>query len=167
MVLRAHGVRGELIVRPWNDRSSQIGRQSTLWLRGTNLGQFREVRVRRSAVVKDGVLLGVEGCEDRSAAQALRGVELMVPRRMLEMPQDGEYYHVDLLGMAAVDRQGNFVGKVIEVFDYPSVDCLGVEFVDGVREVPMLEPYLIGVDLEGGCVRIVDWQDLPLRRRPG
>ncbi|WP_375288334.1 ribosome maturation factor RimM, partial [Sphingomonas sp.] len=52
---------------------------------------------------------------DRTAAEALRGTVLTVPREALPPLADGEYYHADLIGLSVVTTEGEPVGRVVLV----------------------------------------------------
>lgn len=64
---------------------------------------------------------------DRNAAEAMRGTELAVPRASLPPLEDGEYYHVDLLGLPAVSSRGEALGKVVAIDNYGAGDVLEIE----------------------------------------
>jgi 16S rRNA processing protein RimM len=106
----------------------------------------------------------LEGIDGREAAEGLRGVELAVPRAELPEPTEGEWYFVDLIGLRAVDARGEAVGEVIDVVSYPSIDCLVVRMADGIREVPVVEPWLVAIDVDGGRVTVGDIADFPIQR---
>ena len=64
---------------------------------------------------------------DRNAAEALRGTELSVPRSALPPLGEGEYYHVDLLGLPAVSDAGEVLGKVVAIDDFGAGDVIEIE----------------------------------------
>lgn len=75
---------------------------------------------------------------DRDAAQALRGTELTVLRSALPPLAEGEYYHDDLIGLAAISTAGEALGHVVAVENYGAGDILEIERPDGKRVmVPM------------------------------
>ncbi|WP_301076560.1 ribosome maturation factor RimM [Sphingomonas sp.] len=77
---------------------------------------------------------------DRTAAEALRGVELSVPRAALPPLAKGEYYHADLLGLPAVSDAGENLGSVVSVENFGAGDVIEVERPNGKRfMVPMNE----------------------------
>ena len=77
---------------------------------------------------------------DRTAAEALRGTVLTVPRSALPPLDEGEYYHADLLGLAAVSEAGEPLGTVIAVENFGAGDIVEIERADGKRfMVPMRE----------------------------
>ncbi len=72
------------------------------------------------------VLARIAGVDDRDAAEALKGVRLYVPRAALPETAPGEYYHADLIGLAAVLADGTEVGTVAAVNDFGAGDVLEV-----------------------------------------
>ena len=75
---------------------------------------------------------------DRTAAEALRGTVLTVPRSALPPLEEGEYYHADLIGLAAVSDAGEPLGTVVAVENFGAGDVLEIERPTGKRfMVPM------------------------------
>jgi 16S rRNA processing protein RimM len=70
---------------------------------------------------------------DRNAAEALRGTELTVPRSALPPLEDGEYYHVDLIGLTCLSEDGTQIGLVSTVENFGAGDILEIEKSDGKR----------------------------------
>jgi 16S rRNA processing protein RimM len=77
---------------------------------------------------------------DRTAAEALRGTELTVPRSALPPLAEGEYYHADLIGLAAVTPAGEPVGRVVLVENFGAGDVLEIERADGKRFMVPMRP---------------------------
>ena len=61
------------------------------------------------------VVAKLEGCDERDAAAAMRGLEVAVPRSQLPQSQPGEYYWADLLGLAVRNLQNQPLGRVVEL----------------------------------------------------
>ena len=70
---------------------------------------------------------------DRNAAEGLRGTELTVPRSALPPLAEGEYYHVDVIGLSVITDAGVAVGKVAVVENFGAGDILEIEQPDGSR----------------------------------
>jgi 16S rRNA processing protein RimM len=70
---------------------------------------------------------------DRNAAEALRGTELTVPRSALPPLEPGEYYHVDLIGLAVVTDAREAAGTVVAVENFGAGDILEIEQPDRRR----------------------------------
>ena len=76
--------------------------------------------------------------KDRTAAEALRGTALTVPRSSLPALDADEYYHADLIGLPAVSTDGEDLGTCVAVENFGAGDVLEIERTDGKRfMVPM------------------------------
>ncbi len=120
-VAGAHGVKGELRLKLFTDSVDNLKRHDELFVGGI---KRKLVSVRAASA---GAVARVEGIEDRSAAEALRGSLVEVERSSLPPLEEGEYYHADLIGLECVDRDGEVVGRVIAVENYGAGDLLEVE----------------------------------------
>ncbi len=99
-------------------------------------------------------IIRLEGCTDRSMADQLRGVLLMVEREALPELTDDEWWVSDLVGLKVVD--GDFqVGEVARVIGLPSCEALEVERASGTKLlVPIIGDAVRNVDLDSGTVDI-------------
>ena len=83
------------------------------------------------------------GVTDRTAAEALRGTALTVPRSSLPPLGEGEYYHVDLIGLAARSEAGDPLGTVVAVENYGASDLVEIEREGGRRFLVPLTPQAV------------------------
>ncbi|MCA9580442.1 MAG: 16S rRNA processing protein RimM [Myxococcales bacterium] len=161
VLTRPHGIRGDIHFHPHNPESELIADLKSIFLvEGGHRREVAVVKVRPGA--RGQWVLTLEGCDTREKSEALRGTSVEVPEDVLPPPGDDEWYCRDLIGLRAVGTAGQELGRVEDVLPYPSVDCLVVRTEEGVREVPMVDPYLIEVDLEGGTVTLAEIEDFPL-----
>jgi len=111
-----------------------------------------------------GDLLVVTATEvaDRNLAEALRGARIFVSRASFPAATTGEYYWVDLLGLAVFNRAGESLGAVESLLDTGPHSVLQVlQAVEGVAEpverlIPFVAAYIDQVDLPGRRI-VVDW----------
>ena len=129
----AHGVKGELRLKLFSDSIDSLQRHERLHVGGVE---------RRLLAIREGKapVARFEGVDDRSAAEALRGSLVEVDRSALPPLEEGEYYHADLIGVAAVDRAGDKVGSVVGVENYGAGDLLEIESEDGKRSLIPFRP---------------------------
>jgi len=135
-VAGAHGVKGELRLKLFSESAISLSAHRKLYVGGAE---------RRLLAIRDGGKTAVarfEGVADRSAAEALRGSLVEVDRSALPALGDDEYYHVDLIGLRAVDRDGAPVGAVVAVENYGAGDLLEIELDGGKRS---LIPFKTGI----------------------
>jgi 16S rRNA processing protein RimM len=117
------------------------------------------VRIRTAREHAGSVVATVEGVTDRDAAQALRGARVFVSRGSFPTPAADEYYWVDLIGLAVVNRQGDALGSVVGLIETGPHCVLRVQSVaERARErlIPFVSAYVDAVDVRGGRIR-VDW----------
>lgn len=152
-MVKPHGVRGELKVRPHYAASDSLLFVERVWLAlGTDEPRpFKVVSARRANRF---ALVALDGVPDLDAAERLRGARVLVERAALpELDQD-EFYLSDLVG-ARVEGPSGEIGRVVEVRVHPSVDSLVIEKPDGTLvEQPLGDAWLESVDVEGACVRL-------------
>jgi len=83
---------------------------------------------------------------DRNAAEALRGTELGVPRSALPPLAEGEYYHIDLIGLPCL-ADGKPIGTAVMIDEFGAGDVLEIEKPDGKRfMVPVAKAVTIEPD---------------------
>ncbi len=151
----AFGVRGELKLESFSDPPGAILRYRPLLLR-TARGEERELESLRGRSTAKGLVVSLPGIEDRDAAETLRGAELHVPRSALPPPAPGEYYWVDLEGLAVVNTEGADFGLVSHLFSTGANDVL-VARGDRERMIPFLQPdVIVAIDFDARRIT-VDW----------
>ena len=102
------------------------------------------------------VVATLAGVTDRNAAEALKGLQLFVSRDRLPPAEDDEFYHADLLGLAAELVGGEPLGRITAVYDFGAGDAIEVTGEDGaVAMVPFTKAAVPTVDLQAGKV-VVD-----------
>jgi len=143
-VAGAHGVKGELRLKLFSDSAESLARHAAVFIGG------REYVLRQARAAAKGAIASLEGVNDRSAAEALRGKLVEVDRSALPALEAGEYYHSDLIGLPCIDRQGTAVGTIIAVENFGAGDLLEIAREGGKTS---LIPFRSGIaDLENGRI---------------
>jgi 16S rRNA processing protein RimM len=149
----AHGIKGELRLKSFTGDPEAIGTYGPLSDR-TGTRQFEILSLR--PIRDDLLVVKVAGITDRTAAEALTNVELYVPHDCLPPPAPEEYYHADLIGLAALDETGAKLGRIAAVFDFGGGDLLEIALP---RSEPLLVPFtkafVPSVDLDAGTITII------------
>jgi 16S rRNA processing protein RimM len=140
----AHGIRGDVLVKTFTQRPEDIAAYGPL-----DDGSARTFVIEAVRVTGKGVVARLAGVRDRTAAEALKGAALHVDRARLPAPAEGEFYHVDLIGMATVDAEGRTVGEVVGVHNHGAGDILEVRLAEtGKTElVAFTDAFVPEVDL--------------------
>ena len=100
------------------------------------------------------ILARLQSVNDRDAAEALKGTRLYVTRDALPAPDDGEFYHGDLLGLAAELADGTRFGAVTAIRTVGETDVLEITRDDGKPSVmvPFTSEATPMGDLDGGRI---------------
>ena len=140
----AHGISGEVRLKLFAEGIESLKRQKTFYA-GERVLTLKAVKPGSA-----GAIARFAEIADRSAAEALRGTLLTVPRDALPPLEDGEYYHADLIGLTCVDADGASLGIVASVENFGAGDLLEIERPDGRKA---LIPFRPGVaDLVDGRI---------------
>jgi 16S rRNA processing protein RimM len=117
-----HGVKGEVRVKPFTEAPEAIAAYGPL-----RASDGRELLVERMRGSGPSLIVKFEGIDDRSAAEALAGLDLAVERdRLPETTEPAEFYHADLIGLDAVTADGERLGMVVAVHDFGAGDILEI-----------------------------------------
>ncbi|MBL8353105.1 MAG: ribosome maturation factor RimM [Burkholderiaceae bacterium] len=123
------------------------------------------LRITQAREQGDDVVATAQELPDRAAAEAMKGARVFVARSSFPTAGDGEYYWVDLIGLAVVNRQGEALGTVIDLLDTGAHSVLrlrrpgaaeGAPPDESERLIPFVAAYIDQVDLAGRRIT-VDW----------
>ncbi len=135
----AHGVTGEVRLKLFGEGVAALKRY-----RAFNDSTLTLKKLRDDG--KGGAIARFEEVPDRTAAEKLRGTALTVPRSAMPDLAEGEYYHADLIGLAAVSDEGEALGSVAAVENFGAGDVLEIERAEPDEKgrvqrfmVPMIE----------------------------
>lgn len=155
----AHGIRGEvkvksftadpMAVKDYGPLSSEDGTASF------------EIEAMRPA--KGHLVVRFRGVHDRNAAERLTNLRLFVPRDRLAPPEPDEFYHADLIGLAAVGTDGTEIGTVVAIHDFGAGDILELRPAAGSTTImlPFTEACVPDIDIAGGRITVVLPQEAP------
>jgi len=150
-VLRAHGVHGAFIVDVITNRPERFKSGAKFYL-----GPDRDtVTIEEVSPYKGRLLVRVDGCSDRTAAQHVQGQVLAIPTEDVGDPPKGEFWSYTLVGLPVTDIDDHPLGKVTAVMDNPAHNLLVCVDNEG-REwyVPMVTEFIEALDVDEGIVRI-------------
>jgi 16S rRNA processing protein RimM len=148
----AHGVRGEVRLRSFTSDPAAITDYGPL---ETEDGRVLEIETLRPA--KDHFVARLAGIRDRDAASALTNAKLYVPRERLPQTDSAdEFYHADLIGLAAVDQTGRTLGTVVAIHNFGAGDLIEVKPLSGGSSelVPFDVTHAPEVDIASGRIVI-------------
>jgi len=146
------GVRGEVRVKSYTSDPAAIGAYGPL----TDASGKRSFALEALRPLKDDMVVArVRGVSAREAAAALTGVELFARRDQLPPPDPDEFYYDDLLGLAAVTRAGENLGKVAALSNYGAGDIIEIAPDRGGETLLLPFSKAVAVEIDFTSGRIV------------
>ncbi|XUM23521.1 ribosome maturation factor RimM [Bradyrhizobium oligotrophicum S58] len=147
----AHGVRGEVRLWTFTEDPLAVLHYGPL----TTKDGSRAFEVAKAREAKDHLVATIKGVTDRNAAERLNGLELYVQRDRLPETDDDEYYHADLIGLAAETTAGAPLGRVLAIHNFGAGDIIEIAPPSGsTLMLPFTNAVVPTVDLAGGRVII-------------
>ena len=147
------GLRGELKVNPASDFPERFTKPGPRWLRACDGDRPTQIQLNsgRQLPGRSLFVVRVDGVNDRAAAEALIGQDLLVRGDDRPTLADGEFHLLDLVGMEArLSEQGEAVGKVTDLISGGN-DLLELKRPDGrTLLIPFVEAIVPEVHLDQG-----------------
>ncbi len=143
-ITRAHGVQGEVAVMVLSEVPERFADGATLWLE-----DGRALTVVSSRPHRDRLLVRFEGVGDRTTAEALQRMLLVVPEASSPSLPEGSWWDHQIEGCALATDTGRALGTVREVIHtsandvWAAVDDSGTETL-----IPVLTEALVSVDVD-------------------
>lgn len=150
-VAAAFGVDGAVKVVPLTDFDDRFDQGSTLLIDGA------EHRVEWSRQATGGLVVKLDGIDNRTVAELYRGRYLEVGEQAGRPAGEGRFYHYQLIGLAVATESGRALGEIAEVLERPANDVWVSH--DGKVEhlIPATENAVLKVDLSARRIVVADW----------
>ena len=164
----AFGIVGGLRVTPFSMDADALLKVKTWWL---DKPALRSVSVRTAKMHGGDVVATLVGMRDRNEAEALKGAAVHVSRSEFPPLEEDEFYWSDLIGLDAVNLQGEALGKVTDMMHNGAQSILRITPVTtpaasdepgapdakvSERLVPFVDQFVKNVDL-GAKLITLDW----------
>jgi 16S rRNA processing protein RimM len=147
----AHGVRGA--VKLWTFTEDPLAVMQYGSLATKDGARSFEVATAREA--KGHLVATLKGVATREDAERLNGIELYIAREKLPVTGEDEYYHADLIGLAAVTSANEPLGRVVAIHNFGAGDIIEIAPAHGATMLlPFTGAVVPSVDLDAGLVVI-------------
>lgn len=162
----AWGIKGWFKVLPYSADPEALFSSKRWYLQPAEKGAKTfsgtvRLAIKEAKEHSDSVVACAHDVPDRNAAEALRGARIFVPRSSFPTAAADEYYWVDLIGLAVVNREGVELGTVRELLSTGPQTVLVLVYEDESkareRMIPFVAAYVDDVDLAARRIT-VDWQ---------
>ena len=147
----AHGVRGAVKLWTFTEDPLAVKHYGPLMTKDG----ARQFEVTHAREAKDHLVATIKGIATREDAERLNGIELYIAREKLPETDEGEYYHADLIGLAAVNAANEPLGRVTAIHNFGAGDIIEIAPAQGpTMLLPFTNAVVPTVDLAGGRVVI-------------
>jgi 16S rRNA processing protein RimM len=159
----AHGVRGEVRLWSFTEAPEAVANYGPLETKdGT-----RRFEIENLCAAKDHFVARLKGVDDRNAAEALRNLELYVPRdRLPAIEEDDTFYVADLVGLEAVTAEGTALGNVTAVHNFGAGDI--IEIAPAAGGTPLMLSFTAAnvptVDVKAGHIVVAMPNEIEARQ---
>ena len=142
-ITRAHGNRGQVIVKSESDFADDRFKVGATLLVGTEARPMKVVSVRFQ---QGRPIIGLEGVESIDDAESLAGAELKMPADALGALPAGTFYRHDLVGCVVQDTEGRIIGNVAAVEGPMDASRLVINAPHGEVLIPLVAAICVDVD---------------------
>ncbi len=152
-----YGVHGWVRIHPFGDDPAAWARMPVWWLGSEGLANWREAKPKTCRPHGEGLICQFEGIEDRTAAEALKGMLVGAPREALPATAENEFYWADLIGLEVANGAGEVLGCVEGLIETGAHTVLRLVSKEGKeRLLPFVASVVLAVEQDNGLIR-VDW----------
>jgi 16S rRNA processing protein RimM len=147
----AHGVRGAVKLWTFTEDPFAVQHYGPL----TTKDGSRQFEVATAREAKGHLVATLKGVATREDAERLNGIELYIAREKLPATDQDEYYHADLIGLAAVTAADEPLGRVLAIHNFGAGDIIEIAPPHGpTLLLPFTNAVVPSVDLAAGRVVI-------------
>ena len=170
-IVKPQGIRGEVKLKAMTSDLTRYARLEYVYL--LKKGEYVKTEVEKGRTYDGFAFLKLKGVSDRNEAELMRGVKVFVDREHAIDLDEDENFVCDLIGLKAVDTQGNEIGTLRDVLTPNAVcDVYAFDTPRGEMMIPALRRVVKEVDLDAGTITLDEnvlgevavWEDEPAER---
>jgi 16S rRNA processing protein RimM len=150
-VAGAYGLEGAVKVIPLTDFQDRFATGARVLLDG----RARSIEWSRES--HPGLVVKLDGIDNRTMAELFRGRYLEVPDEEMRSLEAGRFYHRQVVGLAAVTSSGRRLGLIEEILERPANDVWVSREGSIEHLIPATRDAIVSVDLSAGQVVVADW----------
>ncbi len=148
-VVNVVGLKGELKVYHYSDYKERFEELTKIYLENT-LYDISEVRY-----MKEMVILKLRGIDDRTEAEKHKGEDIFIDKADVRVLPEDTYYIFDLIGLKAVDENGEAIGTVCDVIQNSAQDLYEIETENKSKFlIPAVEEFILKIDMNSRTMTV-------------
>ena len=152
-IVNTHGLRGDVKLVVWMDYPEDFEAIETAYVKVKK--EYKKLTVQRIKYQKNNLIVKFEEFNDINEAEPFKNAVLYADRDELGELPEGVHYIVDLIGLDVVDEDGNYIGKLEDVFNTGANDIYDVKR-EGKKNLllPVIDDVVKTIDLERGQITV-------------
>ena len=163
-IVGVHGIRGEVKVKSFTEDENNLTSYGML----SDESGIRKFELKIVGHSKELLRVKIKGVDDRNVAESLIGTGLYVERTKLPSTAEEEFYHTDLIGLMALDVQGNKVGVVNALYNFGAGDLIEIKTTENRLEMlPFTKAFVPDINLKEGFIIVEMVQYAPSEEEIG
>lgn len=160
----AYGLQGWVRIKPYSPDADALLNAKKWWLGKPNVADLQDIEMMQAKNHSGDIVARLVGVVGREAAEALKGTAVHVRRSHFPALEDGEFYWIDLIGLAVENLQGEQLGVVADLMDNGAHPILRITQPNVVGQdksspellVPFVDQFVKTVDQKTKKIT-VDW----------
>ena len=150
-VVDAHGIKGEVKLRSFSEDPNFFKNNPVLY----DSSGKKPFTVKVTGQAKNGVIVKIDGINDRNSSELLKNTELFIPASTLPAPAEDEFYYSQLIGLEARLSDGSKYGTVISIENFGAGDVVEITTLSGTSEMlPLEEPWVSEIQIKQGFITV-------------
>lgn len=151
-IINTHGVKGEVKVYPLTDDVKRFNKLKFVFIKDKDA--YTKVNVEGVKYFKNLVILKLEGINNMTEAEKYKKVYLYVDRENAVKLEEDAYFIADLIGLDVYTLEGEYLGKITDVFSTGSNDVYEIKNDDNSLLIPAIKDVVKEVDLNNSTMKI-------------
>lgn len=152
-IVNVKGLKGEVKVNSFTDDNTKFERIKKVMVRRKD--GLTEYEIEKVGYHKTQVILKFKKVDTIEEAEKLRNAYIVVDREVLGELPEGVYYIADLIGLEVYTEDGEYLGKVDDIFNTGSNDIYVVKDDLGKQKLlPGIDEVIKKVDLDNGRITV-------------
>jgi 16S rRNA processing protein RimM len=158
LIQKPRGLKGELLVKPYQDSSSTLRAGLSVSIKRAD--KIIQTKIQYVKISNLKYWIKLEGIDDRNQAEEISGGEIYCVQDQLAQPDMDEHFVFDLIGLVVLDKENNQIGVVRDLISNPANDILEIETNRGNVLVPFVKEFIKEISVEKKIIVIDRIQEL-------
>ncbi len=148
-LIKPYGLKGKIKADFFVDSLDELDTFSKFYRKDIKVNtNYREIKFDKIEAGENGIFISVSGCNDRTQADELKGVDIFVTESELPVLKENDYYIKDLLELDVIDN-GENIGKVNNIIEIANKNMLILKMSSGKElAVPFNNKYVDKVEIK-------------------